>query len=382
MNLSYCTTCHKRFWQLEKVLEHNIKAVQNDPRIEWVILDYGSNESAAEKIKERVKNIERVRFLQTEEMKYFSAPHAKNMVHCLAKGDILFNLDADNFIEKTNTTRILKLFSNQPNSIVHNWTGSYFDGTYGRLAIKKEHFHLLRGYDESLEGMFFQDSDLITRSKNLGLTYHHLFYLDQRKPIENSEDEKTSYLQHDRFEIHSKNREIFRNNLRQGMVSANREHYARGRIIYPEKFFLEGKGAFFIKEKSWRGWVYQRYENFLFYKKWLRNEFHPWREECIAKILSFYHFFRYHLYHFFRYTLFHSFWYPLYRLVIFRIPHFSKWIILRVIYHRFYRLGLRLACIHLWNLFVLKIAEKIYHKVWLRCKRVLSRIGLASDMNQ
>ena len=93
------------------------------------------------------------------------------MAHALATGDYVCNVDADNFLGLGFADYLRGVFRRRPNAIVAR-TGSTAGSTWpaqgcmGRVALSKENFDLLGGYDESerFRGWSGEDSDLVIRA--------------------------------------------------------------------------------------------------------------------------------------------------------------------------------------------------------------------------
>ena len=90
---------------------------------------------------------------------------AKNIAHNKATGDILVNVDADNYLSVEYVTGILDLFNKDMNIIVYGEQ----ENTGGRIAIAKYNFIRLGGYDERFKDWGYEDIDFIYRAANLGL---------------------------------------------------------------------------------------------------------------------------------------------------------------------------------------------------------------------
>jgi hypothetical protein len=94
--------------------------------------------------------------------------HAKNVAHCLASGDIVCNLDADQFTGPGFARFLAATFKADKALVVHgDWKAR--KSLSGRLAVLKEYFMLAGGYDERMQGWGFEELDLIRRLNNLGL---------------------------------------------------------------------------------------------------------------------------------------------------------------------------------------------------------------------
>lgn len=179
MKLSLCTTCMGRAHHLKETLPSNLAASVNWDRpdaVEFVILDYTSPDDLAEWITTdpRLKPYLEagiLKFARCEGQPYFRHSHAKNMAHALATGDVVCNLDADNFVGVGFTDYLRTVFTRHPNAIVaSNRLDSRLNvgvhkGCMGRVALSKTNFAMLGGYDESdrFRGWAGEDSDLVIR---------------------------------------------------------------------------------------------------------------------------------------------------------------------------------------------------------------------------
>lgn len=158
--ISFCTWIKNRFHQFKEVLPINLERMRDD--CEWIIVDIDSDDefSSFKTDDSRVK-IHRV---SVDEI-HFSKLY--NISHKLGSGDILVNLDADNFIGEDFCSWIDDLL--EADRMGHAWSNDWYDGTYGRIAIRKEHFYAVGGYDESLLPCGYQDTDIMQRVINSGV---------------------------------------------------------------------------------------------------------------------------------------------------------------------------------------------------------------------
>jgi predicted glycosyltransferase involved in capsule biosynthesis len=115
-------------------------------------------------------------FIETKKLVFFevkndvswSSPRSKNLAHRLAKSPYLFNLDADNFVDLSDINSILK--AKNKNLPCHQFSGSFGDGSFGRIGLPKEVFYKIGGYDESMFPMGGQDLDLLRRINALSIS--------------------------------------------------------------------------------------------------------------------------------------------------------------------------------------------------------------------
>jgi len=187
MKISLCTTCCNRLYQFEKTIDDNYEIVKENPSAEWIIVNYNSKDNLHEYMMSRLPNIScRVSYVVEKSGRTWHASCAKNVAHSFATGDILLNLDCDNFLGNSLET-IQKKFS-EGIEVMQLWTGIPYDGTYGRIAITKKIFDKINGYDESLYPMGGQDSDLMHRAIGIGAkSYIHVS--SEYKAIKNSKED-------------------------------------------------------------------------------------------------------------------------------------------------------------------------------------------------
>lgn len=164
MNVSYCTTCKGRLWQLRETLPANVTML--DPGTELILLDYQSNDGLREFI-DRYFSDE----IDSGSLKYyylnhpyrFTMSYAKNVAHRLATGRVLFNLDGDNLIFEGQSEELNSLTDHQ--FYVPKYHPDYTkEGIYGRLGYTRKLFEYMHGYDESIIGMKADDWDLEQRA--------------------------------------------------------------------------------------------------------------------------------------------------------------------------------------------------------------------------
>jgi len=168
--ISFCISCRNRLWQLEQTLKFNLDQINDN--LEIVLVDYGSTHPISSWIWSNFSKFienKRLVFFEVKNDVNWSSPKAKNLAHRLANSSYLFNLDADNFID---TNDIQSIFiAKEKNLPCHQWSGSFGDGSFGRIGVPKELFYRIGGYDESLLPMGAQDLDLIKRIASLDIHF-------------------------------------------------------------------------------------------------------------------------------------------------------------------------------------------------------------------
>jgi glycosyltransferase involved in cell wall biosynthesis len=118
------------------------------PKSEFVICDYNSQDGLYEWARDNLKG--KVVYVRTRTPQYFCAGHAKNIAHRHATGDILCNLDADNFLVPGFPEYLEQLFTERPNICVTSFSQDFAlnHGCAGKIAVRREHFYSVNGYDE------------------------------------------------------------------------------------------------------------------------------------------------------------------------------------------------------------------------------------------
>lgn len=186
MKISFCTTCKNRLFHLKQTLPISIINSSDYFDREFIILDYNSEDGLYEWAKSNLLHWEKagvVKYLRTRKPQYFSAAHAKNIAHKNATGDILCNLDCDNFVTKGLCQQISRVFK-EPKVIFCSQSQDIFGnhGCCGKIASTKETFYSVNGYDESEEicmGWGWDDVNFRYRAEkhnNLKLVYGDIKY--------------------------------------------------------------------------------------------------------------------------------------------------------------------------------------------------------------
>lgn len=145
---------------------------------------------------------------------------AKNIAHRLGSGDILVNLDCDNFIGDM-IEAICAHFQTDI-QVLHLWSGTFMDGTFGRIAIDRKAFYDLGGYDESFHPAGHQDVDVLERAKAKGMTVLHS-PSQHDAAIQNNKEETIEYYATDLKwrEMEKKNRGKSKSNIKNHRLVAN-----------------------------------------------------------------------------------------------------------------------------------------------------------------
>lgn len=185
-----------RRWQLERTLPANLEALRGTAHF-LAVVDYNSGDGAVALLRAHDGAVAAgaLTWFRTDEPTEFHASRAKNAAHRLAlrrRPDVLFNLDADNFVT-ADTLRIVEQAFAGGAGCLHEWTGQAWDGSFGRIALRAADWIALGGYDETLWGMGWQDVDLLYRARAAGLRYVHAGGA-VTPPVDNTVADKLAYV--------------------------------------------------------------------------------------------------------------------------------------------------------------------------------------------
>jgi len=238
IRVSFCITCKGRLHHLRQTLPINIESNKDFAGAEFVLLNYSSPDDLDDWVKsEMIQEIAsgKLVYFKASGYEYYLSSHAKNVAHRLARGSVVCNLDADNFLGAGFAKYLDDLFSNNENIFVRP-KGKTGIGIYGRIAIRKTHFESLGGYDEGMQsGWGHDDTDLAWRAKAFGLRqiaipsdspYTKVLLHDdqERMRFAKTDSKESSWLEHKSLSL--KNIEsgklIANSNIRWGVAKVQR----------------------------------------------------------------------------------------------------------------------------------------------------------------
>ncbi|MFY0689756.1 MAG: glycosyltransferase family 2 protein [Cyclobacteriaceae bacterium] len=221
VQVSFCTTHKNREAHLKKALPINLRDNRSIPHVDIVVVDFDEDYVIGPWIKEHL-----LEHIQSGYLKYFraplknwSAPIAKNTAHYLAQGDILANLDCDNYTGYEGGQFVIDQFvQTKEESLLWQFSRWRRDGTFGRIAMSKKSFDRLGGYDENLVEMGFQDNDLMNRAMAMGL-----------KRLQVPHKEYSRAIKHEKYlpegvtfkKLNQRNAKLSKENVAKGVLQAN-----------------------------------------------------------------------------------------------------------------------------------------------------------------
>lgn len=238
--ISFCTTCMNRLYNLKETLPKNIKDNEEYPDLEFVILDYNSKDGLEKWMKENMmEHIEtgRVVYYRTDEPKYFSMAHSRNIAFKVATGEIVNNLDADNYtvsppdvVPKEILPFYLNRMANERSRKTIFAKGKR--SMHGRIGFYKDEFiDELGGYDEGLLGYGHDDHDLVNRAWKLD---YSMYWWGGKYcyRIKTSTEEKNSNMERKWRETEKENIKKSEKNIEARKYKANKgNHWGKATLI-------------------------------------------------------------------------------------------------------------------------------------------------------
>jgi glycosyl transferase family 7 (putative galactosyltransferase)/glycosyl transferase family 2 len=174
LKISFCTAIRNRLDHLQETLPQNILSNNEYDNLQFVILDYNSSDGLEQWIMHEMKaliEIGKVVYFKTPDPGFFHRTRSRNLVFDLAEGDILCNIDADNFTGE----RFAHFVNGAFQTSIDKFLTPIDDGArvssdvLGRICVRKPDFLSIGGFDEKIEGYGFEDYDLINRLILAGL---------------------------------------------------------------------------------------------------------------------------------------------------------------------------------------------------------------------
>ena len=172
MKVSFITRCMNRLEHIKETYLFNIDtAIESGIDFEFVLLDWSSTDGLQDWIKSNLSNHIKegtVKVITVEEQNTFYRSKTLNILGKSCNGELICNLDADNFLCLDFLFRIQKVFGENSNSIIHcrGRPKQGWRGIFGRIVYRKDYFLKIRGYDESMTGYGEEDMDFLNRYCN------------------------------------------------------------------------------------------------------------------------------------------------------------------------------------------------------------------------
>lgn len=235
--ISLCTTCMGRLHDLARTLPKNIDANRDYPRVEFIVLDYNSDDGLEDWMRRNMQEqIESglVTYCRTTEPQYYSMSHSRNLAFLVASGDIVNNVDADNWVKAGFVSYLNRLANQCPRKAIFARRDR---SIHGRLGFFKDEWEQLGGYDEQMDGWGFEEVDLCWRAWTKGFTLMW-FGDDYCSGLGTSEAARVAHMRNkDAWQTARANKRRATRNFEQGRYLAN--HGRRWGVAKLVKNFTE-----------------------------------------------------------------------------------------------------------------------------------------------
>lgn len=231
-SVSFCTPVKNRLEHLQQTVLANLEDNKHYPNLEIVILNYACSNPETERWvkKHLARFIEsgRVNYYFYPDTKTFDYSHAKNLAHRLATGEIICNVDADNF-----TGPGFAEFCSAQLADKHSFLSGPRDGRGlgGRIALRREHFYQTGGYDERIVDWGGCDYELTLRLGRLALKNRPILIERYLEAISHSDELRTHYSAfNDKWETSGHIESILNENEKHQVLNPNRLNFGCGRV--------------------------------------------------------------------------------------------------------------------------------------------------------
>lgn len=208
-SLSYGIVCRNSLKELKQTLRINLANNSSDSGfVDFILFDFGSADGTKDWVKSHFEdelNAGYLHYYFTGEMSEWNLPRAKNCLYYWSRKDIVVNLMADYFTGENEGRSFIHLFMDSSMNLFCNCkTKTLTENYYSKLAVLREDFDRLGGYDEELisdmhitdfiarleflglETLFIEDlsySQLSVSSMEFDTCYDDLFSLERQRAI-------------------------------------------------------------------------------------------------------------------------------------------------------------------------------------------------------
>lgn len=169
MKISLCTVCMNRAHHVKQTLKKNIIDNEDYADTEFIILDYNSKDDLEDYVRTNLTeyiNSKKLTYYKCNTHQYFNRTHSRNIAFKMATGEIICNVDADNFTGKGFAAYLNELFTQNQHCFYYANDRS---DVIGRIAVSRSSFYKIGGFDERMVYYGFEDSDFIHRLMKSGL---------------------------------------------------------------------------------------------------------------------------------------------------------------------------------------------------------------------
>lgn len=170
--ISFCIVCMNRLHHLEQTLLTNILDNEDYPDVEFVLLDYNSSDQLENFVRTSLQQYidnGTLIYYRTSGPLYFNRSHSRNLAFKLASGDLICNIDADNYTGKHFASYLNDEFNKEDGMFLTVIGQLFKKDVLGRICVRREDFYKIRGYDEKMSNYGFEDYDFVNRLEMAGV---------------------------------------------------------------------------------------------------------------------------------------------------------------------------------------------------------------------
>ncbi len=177
VKISLCTVVMNRKEHLLETLKSNLEVARKfDGAVDLNVVDYNSQDGLQETLFSLdwfLKGMEDglIHYYRNYEAQFYHRTLPKNAIHFLAKGEFLFNADADNYMTESYLTYCLKQIEKKRNQYFRCSIVSHV-GAYGRVGVHRDDFRKIGGYNLIMENYGFEDIEITVRLRKIGVEQH------------------------------------------------------------------------------------------------------------------------------------------------------------------------------------------------------------------
>ena len=199
MKISLCTTSMNRLEHIKITLPKNIEDNKDFKNVEFVLLNYNSSDDLDDWIYDtQMDHIRSGRLVYVKETNAsnFLPAHSRNVCALCSSGDVICNVDADNYTGLHFAQDLAKFFSNFK-SRAFAYCSDVWKlknmSAHGRLALFKKDFVRIGGYDDRQIGWGEEDTALIRRCQAMEFSEYE-FKENNLKYISHSHYDRVQFV--------------------------------------------------------------------------------------------------------------------------------------------------------------------------------------------
>lgn len=208
LKISVCTVCMNRLRDLRRTLPQNLVDSEDYGPTEFILLDYGSTDGLEEWVASELSsylNTGRLKVWRAE-ASYFRPNHSRNITFRLASGDLVANIDSDNYMHQGYLQQLNQCAGAAEDKLLimpDSFLRPNSDRVLlkGRFALYRKDIEALRGFDEKLDGGFgFDDLNFVFRAmlNRFQIVRFDNHYTEDRIPT--SDEDRNRFIKAEDFE--------------------------------------------------------------------------------------------------------------------------------------------------------------------------------------